>query len=336
MNPSSLELVLKTAIEIKENILVVGGPGIGKTEIGLHVVCDILGYECQVWHPVVDLPEDYKGFPFVIDGKACFMPFDKLEKLVTATKPLVVLIDDLGQAQHSIQAPLMQVVQAREINGLKISDFVSFIACTNRRGDKAAVQGIIEPLKSRFCIVELDTNVEDWTKWARIHGISSDMIAFINISERNGESMLFSPKPSLDMTNTPCPRLVVKADNWMKRTELPLALRYEMVKGCCGETFVVAFRRFKEIISSMPDPQTIINNPLTDVSKLESSVLLALCGAIAFRANEKNLGNIVKFCNNNHLEYSNLIMSDITTRVPALRNTLAYSEWAASNQRRMS
>jgi MoxR-like ATPase len=165
MKPSELSALLQKTIHARLPILIKGAPGIGKTDI-VKQACTRTDTRLIVSHPVVSDPVDYKGFPFVIDNEAHFLPFGDLNQLITAKHPTVYFMDDLGQAPATVQAAAMQLILERRINGHRVSDLVTFLAATNRKTDRAGVTGILEPVKSRFAaIIELEPDMDDWVWW---------------------------------------------------------------------------------------------------------------------------------------------------------------------------
>ncbi|NIP53268.1 ATP-binding protein, partial [candidate division KSB1 bacterium] len=108
-----------------------------------------------------------------------WLPLDDLWKIINAKKPTIVFFDDAGQAPTLVQAAMMQLVLARRIGLHKVSEYVTFIAATNRKEDMAGVGGMIEPLKGRFRIYEMDADVKDWIVWAYKNDMPHDLIAFI-------------------------------------------------------------------------------------------------------------------------------------------------------------
>src|SRR5438045_1091601 len=170
MKPSTLKGFLGKAIQQGIRVLIKSAPGAGKSEIVAQVAteenCDLI-----ISHPAISDPTDYKGLPANVNGKAEFLPYGQLRRLIEAKRKTVCLFDDIGQAPNAVQASLMQVVQAREIDGQKISDFVTFIGATNDTTHQAGVSGMIEPLKSRWdSIVKLDFDLDDWCEWANAYG----------------------------------------------------------------------------------------------------------------------------------------------------------------------
>ena len=168
MKPSQLIQFLSSAIQARLPILITGAPGVGKTSIS-EQVAHLTDSDFVVSHPVVEDPTDAKGLPWPDKaGKtATFLPFGELARVLNAKKQTIWMINDLGQATPAVQASYMQWILARRVNNHVLSEHVSIIAATNRRTDRAGVQGLLEPVKSRFAsIVSLETDLDDWCEWA--------------------------------------------------------------------------------------------------------------------------------------------------------------------------
>ncbi len=325
MRAKQLKEIIKFSIKHKYPLLIKGAPGIGKSDI-IEQACDDTDTELIISHPVVSDPTDFKGLPFPVKGehKATFLPFGDLLKLIDAEKPTVFFLDDLGQAAASVQAAAMQLLLARRINGHKVSKHVQFLAATNRRQDRAAVQGILEPVKSRFsAILELEVNIDDWVEWAIEHNMPTELIAFI----RFRPNLLHDFKPTADIINTPNPRTVA-AVGMMMKAGLPADTEYEMVSGAAGEGFAAEFLGFLKIYRELPDIDKLIANPNDAAVPDEPSTLFAVCEALSAKANKKNFSNIIKFTERLPGEFQVLFMKDTIKRNKSLANTQEFSAWA--------
>jgi len=332
MRPKHLTDLLKIAIPQKRNVLVVGGPGVGKSDI-ITDTCKQLGAKLIISHPVVSDPTDYKGMPFVVQegdqSVAKFLPFSDLKELINAKELTVFFLDDLGQAPSSVQAAVMQLLLARRLNDHIISENVVFIAATNRRQDKAGVMGILEPVKSRFCtIVEIEPELDDWVEWAISHDMPMELIAFVRFRESNNQSVLYNFKPTLDISNGPCPRTVANVGRWMK-DGLPKHLEFETFKGAAGEVFATEFLAFLQIARSLPDPDDFIQNPRPELIPKEPSTMFALLGAIAHRLTPQTAPNIIKIANMLPPEFSVMLVKDCLTKdKKAITRTEAFIDWS--------
>jgi len=134
---------------------------------------------------------------------ATFLPFGDLMRALKTTKKLVWFLDDLGQASPAVQAACMQLLLARQIDGHKIPDKVTFVAATNRRTDRAGVSGILEPVKSRFGIIgNLEPDLNDFKQWWYKTDYPVEPLGYLNFQEGD----LHNWEPTADIVNQPCPR----------------------------------------------------------------------------------------------------------------------------------
>jgi hypothetical protein len=329
MTPKNLKKVLVTMVKDRAPILIVGAPGIGKSDI-VNQVATETKMDLIIEHPVVSDPTDYKGFPFPNqkDGTAEFLPFGNLQRIITAKKPTIYFLDDLGQAPASVQAACMQLILARQINGKKVSDKVTFIAATNRRSDKAGVSGLLEPVKSRFtAILNLTVDVDNWIEWAIDNDLPMELIAFVQYRPH----LLHDFKPTNDLVNTPSPRTVANVGRLMKMN-LPKEMEFECFAGAAGEIFAAEFVGFLRIYRTLPDPDLIVQAPDSVSVPTDPATLYAICGALAEKANEKTINNLVKYYDKLPNEFSVLAMLQARQKNPKIQETSAWIKWATNHQ----
>lgn len=321
--PSQLAHFLSKTIGAKLPILITGKPGIGKTDV-VKQASLAAGNRIIVKHPVISDPTDFKGMPWVSEGRAQFLPFADLEELMTATEPTVCFFDDIGQAPASVQAALMQLFLAREISGKAISEHVTFVGATNRRADRAGVSGILEPVKSRFCsIVELDVDANDWCKWAITANVAPQVIAFIRMRPQ----FLCDFKPTSDLKNSPSPR------TWNHCAQLvglalPNEMRLTAYAGAVGPEIAAEFASFERTWQSMISPDAVLANPNAAAIPTEPSALYALATALAMRVTKDSMTRYVTYIDRlmtaGLAEFAAVSMQTAITRDQNLANTGAY------------
>lgn len=326
MKPKQLEALLVRAIPEKSPLLITGAPGIGKTMI-VKQVCNQLECKYIVMHPVISDPTDFKGIPWISrEGKeAVFLPFGELNQILEAKALTACVFEDIGQAAPATQASVMQIIHkdSRELNGRKISPHVCFLACTNRKADKAGVSGMLEPVKSRFwTIVNLETDLDDWCSWALNKGINTELIAFL----RFRPALLHDFKPTADLTNSPSPRTAENIDKWLKMHLSP-GLEFEVFSGCAGEGFASEFMGFLKIYRSLPDPDKVLLQPMKAKVPTDPATLYALCGALSQRASEQNMDRVVQYANRLPSEFSVLLVYDAWRMHPEIAGTRAFISW---------
>lgn len=342
MKPSQLLEVLKIGIPKQRAFLLVSSPGVGKTDIGKQASAAV-DYECQIFHPVTSDPTDFKGMPWVYvkdksqTPSAEFIPFGDLRRLLETKNPTLAFLDDLGQATPLVQAATMQLLLARRVNNHIVPDHVTFLAATNRRQDRAAVSGVLEPVKSRFMsILNLEVDVEDWLTWAAQEDIPPIIRAFI----RWRPNLLHDFKATGDMTNSPSPRTVAHVAE-LYDDKYSAEIEYELYTGAAGEGFALEFMAFAKVFRSLPNPKLILQNPSISLPT-EPDVLYALCGVVAHLASDQNMDKVVKLADRladadefpdstARAEFAVLLIRDAIKHDPEVQNTRAYIEWQSRN-----
>ncbi len=327
MKPSSLVRLLSHAFRNRLKVLVVSAPGLGKSAL-VTLAAQMAEADLVVMHPAVSDPTDFKGMPAVIQqagrSLAEFLPFGNLRKLVEADKLTICFIDDIGQAPHAVQAAIMQLIHAREVDGQRISDHVVFVGATNDSSHMAGVTSILEPVKSRWhTIVNLEADVDEWVQWAVGAGnMPPEIVAFARL--RPG--YFTEPfKPTKELRNSPSARTIEAVGLWLKAGIDDL----EVLSGAVGPAFAGELVAFLQVYRSMPDLDTIIAHPDSAPipSNADASLRMALCIALSYRANKSNFAAIITYLERLPQEYTVMAIRDATARDKDLNSHRAYTTW---------
>lgn len=326
MRPKQLYNLLTKTIPANLPVLIKGPPGCGKTDI-VTECAEACGANLLVTHPVVSDPTDFKGLPAIVEGKAEFLTFGDLEKLLTAKTETVAFLDDLGQAPAVVQAAAMQLILARKINGHKVSDKVTFIAATNRREDRAGVTGILEPVKSRFAtIVELSPNVDDWCEWAIGHGVPAEVIAFCRF--RPG-LMLEPGAPTNDIVNRPSPRTVTNMGKLYKLGIEDL----DILGGAAGVGFSTEFIGYIRVYKELPTIESILENPTGAKvpGERNHAALCAIATALATKITPKLVKPIITYLARLPAEFAVMGMRDCGRLCEAVAANREFQKYMMDN-----
>jgi hypothetical protein len=340
MNQEQLYNYLLWCLKSMKNLLIVGRPGIGKTDI-FKQACRALAYKYIIAHPVVHNPTHYSGLGFVLQGsdgepRAEFYPYGFLNELITTTSErLIMLFDDMGQATNAVQAAMMQLFLERSINTKKISDTVSFVGATNRREDKAAVGGIIEPLKSRFDggVIHMTSETDPWCKWAIAHKVPVWIIAYA----RFRPEVITDWEPSADLVNSVCPRTLAFVGEAVNDS-LPEDMWQQAFSGMVGVGRAAELLSFYKYHKAIPNPDAIIMNPDKEQIPQQPEIQYALAAALANKSREANFDAVIRYFDRwfeggnfkDGIPRSEFVLSyfkDAIVRTPALKNTQAYVNW---------
>ena len=332
MRAKQLEKLLTFAFSNNFPVLIKGKPGIGKSDIVEQstmkcIHTDGKPYDLLIVHPVVQDPTEPGGIPWVVNGEVHKLPFENLRRMLTATRPLVVFIDDLGQAAISVQAAYMQLLLLRQIDGQPISPFVIFVAATNRKEDMAGVAGILEPVKSRFsCIVELEYNTEDWCSWAYLNNMPGELVSF----NQWRPELIEAAKLSKDIVNSPAPRTVAYVGK-MYNAGLPAEIEYETIKGAVGEVYTIEFMAYKKIFATLPTTTEIEMNPTGVRVPYNVSEQFALMGNITTAITPRNIDSFATYLRRMPEEMMAAAMKNASVKTPEIMSTGAFAQWGIKN-----
>jgi hypothetical protein len=324
MFAKELESTLTTCIREGFPVLIKGAPGVGKTSI-IEKVGRKIKYDLVVSHPVISGPEDFKGQPWVIDGKATFLPYGDLQILIDADKPTIYFLDDLGQASPSVQAACMQLLLARRINDHKVSNKVVFIAATNRREDRAGVTGILEPVKSRFyTILELQANTDDWILWAYENDMPAKLIGYLSFQPQD----ILTNEATADIVNHPNPRCFEHVGRLIN-----VGLEnIEVLSGAIGSGCAAKMIGFFKVYADLPEIAGILLRPDTSPIPTEPSAKYAVISALVEKMTLENEKQIFKYGNRMTDDFSTLLVRNMIRKNAKIQNTKSFIEWATNHK----
>ena len=328
MNPSQLTKLLAHSFRHRRKVLVKGEPGIGKSDIITQAV-ERAEADLVMMHPSVSDPTDFKGMPaLVCDGGvnlAEFLPFGDLRKLLEAKALTVCFMDDIGQAPHAVQAALMQLIQARCINGHEISEHVVFCGATNDSDHMAGVSSLLEPVKSRFdSIIELKASIKDWKQWALTRGnMPPVLIAFLELRP----DLLSAFKATTELVNSPTPRTAAAVGKWINEGVTDM----EVIAGSAGTAFAAELLGFLKVYHSMPDINDITATP--DSARLPDSpaTSFAVCSALTHYADKANFPAFQTYLIRMGKEWELRAMRSIIVKHKELAETSTFITWASNN-----
>lgn len=325
LRPSQLVELLTESARAKDPVMVVGEPGVGKTQL-MHAAIRQLnaaGTKAMmiIGHAATEDPTVPAGLPFMSkDGThAQFMPFGNMYRALTEASKydvIVYFLDDFGQASATVQSAYMQLILGGELNGTKLPANVVFMIATNDRKHRANVTGILEPVKSRCTtIVYLKPDLDEWCQWAySTNGlIPADMIAFLRL-----RSDLFSKfEPTADLKNSPNPRTWENAARVVNKN-MSKETTFASLVGAVGDEAAVTYSAFREMMQHIPNIDAILMTPDSAAIPERPEILYTVAASLAMRATQKNFSRIATYCErliaNNQGEFAALCVRDSLRR----------------------
>lgn len=320
MKASEVSASIVAAMAANEPLLIMGGPGVGKTE-SAYAAAGAAGYELCVYHAAYRSELDVMGLPGVVDGVTTYA---KPAGLPGDGKVLLVL-DEVTNAPPQTQGALYQLVLERAVAGFKLGPDVRIVATGNRVSDRGVAHKMADPLIDRFFVVDFEVDLGDWCAWAVAHGVDPRVIAFV----RFRPELLHNHDTSRKCHAFPTPRGWAKVSAMLPH--LGPAILHDMIKGKVGDAAAIEFMAFLRLCQTMPSPDAILMNPGTAEVPSNPSILYALACALARRADGTNWGRVMTYCNRMPAIYQAALVKDASARVPALCNSPEFITWASLN-----
>lgn len=295
--PSQVIDILKRYIPARENLMLVGDPGVGKSEL-IRQACEAVGYDLVISIPGLEDPTEPGGFPWIAEDRshAVKVLFGQAHKVVMSTVPTNWHWEDFGHGANATQSSYMQWAQARGVDRYTLPDHVSITAATNRRGPGMGVQGVLEPVLGRFHIIEVEPDLDDWCDWfiknkLKQYPKGMKVVSFLKFMP----TLLNQPKSKVgDMIAWPSPRSNFALCRLVE-LDLPKELRFHSYSGAVGAGEATDYLTFERLYDQMPSLDEIIKHPDTIDIPQETGTLCAVAVGLANKANPGNFGQIVKF-----------------------------------------
>jgi len=193
------------------SVMLRGDHGIGKSSLVRQITRQVMKAEGLTDYPVIDrrlsqlTQGDIIGLPTCADGRTKFNPPDWYA--TACERPVVLFLDELNRAEVEVMQAAFQIVLDRELNGHRLHPQTRVYTAVNMRSTYN-VQQIDPALLDRFFVVDVNFTPEDWTRWARLEGISEQTVDFIELN-----TTFLQPPPVADPTQVhPSPRSWERAD----------------------------------------------------------------------------------------------------------------------------
>lgn len=258
----SLESFLGACFEISQPALIVGPPGIGKTE-RTKEWANGLGADLWLYHvsamehsDIVGVPREHllEGVPEANRRRTEFQPPSWLPlKGDKVERPVVVFLDDFTNIQRDTQAAVFPLLLDRCLpDGRPLHERAFLVAAGNRIEDGAT--GIeFEALLSRFAIFRMASPPSnEWCRWANRHGVDPRIVGFI--LARPDRLNTYDPGHAEQLNPYACPRTVALVSSLMGA-----GLDPELsARTTCGEGWAAEFVAF---LSFDFDAREALNDP---------------------------------------------------------------------------
>ena len=246
-----------------------------------------------------------------------------------------------------VQALGYQLVFDRCIGEHMLPKACRVMAAGNRLEDRAVVHPMPSPLRSRFVHLEQKVDFDSWFEWAIVgpQEEGSLTLPFMNMAAvdtddefavevafllRYKRELLMTFDPKSDAMAYACPRTWEYVSRLVKQgltgsTKVEMAL----LTGSVGEGPAIVAAGFLDTYRQLPDPTTVIRDPLGVKMPTNQSALIGLCGAVGMEADEDNMDAIVQFAMRPDMrpEMGEFLIGVVLKNEPLCQFQKAYGRW---------
>ena len=331
---TDLKQEIRDNMRIGLNTMIWGGPGIGKSEIPQQVANELniplLDFRANLFDPV-----DVRGIPYTRDDLSVasgamkitsWAPPDIFPSEETHGPRGLFMIDELPTAPPATQNAFLQLLLTRQVGNYKMPDGWSCLAAGNRLTDGASVYQMPSPVRNRLMHYELEPSLDAWCEWALKNEVNTTLVSFM----RYRPNLLYSFKA--DEYAFPTPRSWSFVDKRLRLTKnMDDSRLFFGIAGAVGTGPAGEFLAFAKIADKLPDIDNLIANPSSYMPSEDPAVLYALTGAVASRAKESTLENIMKLGKKIPTEFQVVLVKSILAIDKALFNQPTIQSWISDN-----
>ena len=336
--------------------LIEGPPGSGKTEASAHAIrvelANRLGckpeevYYNPIYFAYMD-PVDMKGLPDILrdehgNGRTVWLTPDMFPTtLPEGYKAVLVNLEEIGNSNRALHFCLYEILASNTINGVPINDNVYIVGTSNRKIDGCGVTKFPAAMRDRFANFEWLVDIEDWKVWAANNGIHYKWIAMMNylshfITEFDAK-LAEESKTSSARSVTKAARCYEK-NNYDKLMSSGLpkdeAKVMRVLTSYIGEVDAAQAVGFLKLFEELVPISSIIEDPAGADIPIGMDVLYALTAALARKANEDNIKEILEYIDRD--EFPGTFASIFGVDLPRINkngaeSTSEFRDWVIKN-----
>jgi MoxR-like ATPase len=321
MKPSKLYEALHALIGERVPLHIWGACGVGKSQI-VHQVADDLNYDFLDVRAVQLDPVDLRGLPRISADQTEWVP----PKFLPTSGKGILFLDELTSAPQMTQAGCYQLVLDRRLGEYRLPDEWVVLAAGNPASERGVHFSMPRPLRNRFVHLELEPDLDDWSKWAVKARVRPEIIAFLRFKPE----LLHDAQVTSDANAWPTPRSWEMASRVLsgvaQRTNARLLsgtseFEAQLLDGTVGQAAASELVAFLRLFRELPSIDEILLNPSTAKVPSEPSAQIAIATALGRVLSDSSVGRGITYLDRMPTEMRVMAMRDAAARDHAITHT---------------
>tara|TARA_R100001369_G_C3309403_1_gene167063 strand:+ start:701 stop:1759 length:1059 start_codon:yes stop_codon:yes gene_type:complete len=309
----------------------------GSMGIGKSALCRQVANDNYLWLVMISLaqfePTDIGGMRMP-DGEGMrvlrpdwVVTNDKWEKLKTeGYKGILYVFDELPQAPVLNMNIYAQICDEYRIGEYKLDRSYCYVmSAGNKLSDKAGTNAMPSHLIDRLSFLEVEANLDDTCNYFAKTGVDYRIISWLRFQPE------FLHQFQRGVNAYPTPRSHERVST-MLRWNLDAEAMSEAISGQIGASAYANLKTHMDIHEKCPDVDKLIADPMNAPLVEEPPIMYALCSSLSMRANDKNMGNILKYVQRlPNEEFQAYFLKDALSRDQTLKQNKDVRLWAGKS-----
>jgi MoxR-like ATPase len=321
MKPSKLYEALHALIGERVPLHIWGACGVGKSQI-VHQVADDLNYDFLDVRAVQLDPVDLRGLPRISANQTEWVP----PKFLPTSGKGILFLDELTAAPQMTQAGCYQLVLDRKLGEYTLPEEWVVLAAGNPASERGVHFSMPRPLRNRFVHLDLEPDLDDWSKWAVKAHVRPEIIAFLRFKPE----LLHDADVTADANAWPTPRSWEMASRVLsgiaRRTNARLLsgtneFEVQLLDGTVGRAAASELVAFLRLFRELPSIDEILLNPGTAKVPSEPSAQIAIATALGRVLSDSSVGRGITYLDRMPTEMRVMAMRDAAARDAAITHT---------------
>lgn len=309
MKPSDIKEAITLSLVTAEPLLILGAPGIGKTELtwqssqdyaaSLNLVpvklangrftLDGENFDPTTQYGFIELcftqleGIDVRGLPGITaDGITAW----SIPEFLPTAGHGTLFLDELSAARKDVQVALYQLTGSRCIGKYKLPDGWRIVAAGNRTCDRSIANTLSDALRDRFAEVTLEPDNKDFLRWLFSNkALNRDIGLFLAFKADRLHTQAQSQAGQVFATPRSWARL---ARIWTHLKTASETVKTEIAAGIVGEGVACEFIAYCNMKEMLPDIDSILSDPKNATVPSSPDAQIAVLSALAKEASPQN------------------------------------------------
>jgi energy-coupling factor transporter ATP-binding protein EcfA2 len=328
-----LKDTVKSAVDAGIVLVVVGPPGVGKTQIMAQSSAELKRRYTEMLVAGRDTGDVFMSYVDPHEGTLVQKLNPKIPYVgnpeFAQDTPVLLNIDEFSGGTRLMQNILLKVLDERMVGDTYLRDDVAIVATGNRAWDHAHVEQLSAALGNRATFVTVEPDLDAFITY----GLDNDFHPLVLAWVKNDPTYLLHFDQQQFLAGDPAfcsPRSNERLSKILKQRDLhgmsDVVFR-SLVCGTIGNSIGIKFTGWAKIWHEMPDCDAIAQGDKTQPVPKDPSVVYAVLFSLLQRCTKPTLANVLWYVSKLPSEWRAMYISQFTKSKPELVSTSAWGQF---------